>query len=278
MSIKVIVTDLDGTLFDRTKNLSEQTRQVLQRCHENGILLVPATGRTIEGVPDMIKTLPAVRYLILTNGARIYDKEIDKSLSDHLIPQKTAAEILMHVDRFHILYDVYINGRGKSEERFLTHLDEYGIEPEIQKLIRRTRDPVPNIIRHVLSQEEMIEKINLYFDDLELRERFREELQKDDRITVSSSLYNNLELNHCSATKGNAVRVLAKKLGLREQELMICGDGDNDRSMMLPGALKIAMENADPKLKSLADYITKSNEESGVAYAIERFVLKEGDG
>lgn len=277
MSIKAIVTDLDGTLFNHTKTLSEQTRQVMQRCHEHGILLIPATGRTLEGVPDMIKSLPAVRYLILTNGARIYDKETDENLSEHLIPQKTAAEILMNVDRFHVLYDVYINGRGKGEERFLMHLDEYGIEPEIQKLIRRTRDPVPNIIRYVLSQNQMVDKINLYFDDLQLRERFREELGKDKRLAVSSSLYNNLELNHCDATKGNAVRTLAKRLGFQEQELMVCGDGDNDRSMMLPGALKIAMENADPKLKSLADYITKSNEESGVAYAIERFVWKTGD-
>lgn len=278
MSIKAIVTDLDGTLFDHAKTLSEKTRQVLQRCHENGILLVPATGRTIEGVPDTVKDLPAVRYLILTNGARIYDKETDESLSDHLIPQKTAAEILMNMDRFPVLYDVYINGRGKSEERFLMHLDQYGIEPKIQELIRKTRDPVPNIIQYVLGQKQMVEKINLYFADLGLRERFREELQKDARITVSSSLYNNLELNHHGATKGNAVRTLAEKLGLLEQELMICGDGDNDRSMMLPGALKIAMENADPKLKALADYITKSNDESGVAYAIERFVLKGEDG
>lgn len=275
MSIKAIVTDLDGTLFDYTKNLSERTRQVMQRCYEHGILLIPATGRTIEGVPDMIKSLPLVRYLILTNGARIYDKETGKSFSNYLIPQETAAEILMNVDRFHILYDVYIDGRGKSEERFLMHLDEYGIEPEIRKLIQRTRDLVPNIIRYVLSQNQMIEKINLYFDDLKLREQFRKELKKDGRIAVSSSLYNNLELNHCNATKGNAVRILAKRLGLQENELMICGDGDNDRSMMLPGALKVAMENAEPNLKILADYITRSNDESGVAYAIERFVLNE---
>lgn len=273
MSIKAIVTDLDGTLLNGEKRLSEKTVRVLQECHKRGILLIPATGRTIEGVPEFVKELPAVRYLIITNGAKIYDLESHEILSEYLLDQHTAARILKYAGSYHILYDVYIRGRGKSEARFLYHLDEYKIEPEIQKLIRRTRDLVPDIIAHVSESQEKIDKINLYFDDPGLRERVREHLSRDGEIAVSSSLYNNLEINHRLADKGLAVKRLAEFLKIGLEEIMVCGDGNNDLPMMLPEVRKIAVSNASEEVKNVADYITLSNEESGVALAIEKFAL-----
>lgn len=273
MSIKAVVTDLDGTLLDSRKELSEETKRVLKECHERGILLIPATGRTIKGVPDFIKALPAVRYLILTNGSRIYDQKRQEMIGGHLLDQELTAKILKYADQYHILYDVYIQGRGVSEERFLFHMDEYKIEPRIQELIRSTRDMVPSIVEHVRRSPYAVEKINFYFDDLKLRQKIRAELGADSRITVSSSLYNNLEIGHCQADKGTAVCELSSLIGLRRGEIMVCGDNDNDMAMMLPGVKKIAVANASEEIKAMADYVTDSNDESGVARAIERFVL-----
>lgn len=273
MSIKAVVTDLDGTLLNSEKKLSEKSLQALRECHNRGILVIPATGRTIMGLPDFIKGNPAVRYLILTNGSRIYDLEQDRSMSAHLLEQELTAEILRYAGQYPVLYDVYIEGRGISEERFIYHLDDYKIEPRIQDLIRNTRKLVPSIIEHVLQSPYKMEKINLYFGDLELRGKIRAELQKNSGITVSSSLYNNLEIGHRQANKGNAVLELSGFLGLKQEEIMVCGDNDNDMSMMLPGVKKVAMANASEELKAAADYITDSNDESGVARAIEKLVF-----
>ncbi len=273
MSIKAVVTDLDGTLLTMKKELTEDNARALEKCHERGILVIPATGRTIVGVPEFLKALPAVRYLILTNGSRVMDLREGKTLKAHLLDQEKAADILSYVNQFHILYDAYINGRGVSETRFLDNLDDYGIEAPIQAVMRRTRFLVDNIIEYVRSSPDKIEKINNYYDDLELRARVRRKLEQDPEITVTCSLYNNLEIMNAEASKGAAVLFLAEYLGIKPEEIMVCGDSDNDSTMMLPSVKKIAMGNASDSIKAMADYVTDTNDRSGVARALEKFVF-----
>ena len=273
MSIRLVALDLDGTLLDSHKELPPRNRRALETCIEKGIYIVPCTGRTAIGIPEAVRSIPGIRYAITVNGGLIEDMQENKVLDQKLMDKETALNIIDQVKDYHVMYDAYIEGVGISEERFYNHLDDYKITEEIQKLVKKTRRPVPSIIEYVKQWEGKIDKVNLFFADLELREEIRALLKKRSDVLVSSSLYNNLEINALGAAKGDALLRLASILGLSREETMACGDGENDYSMIQMAGTGVVMENGDPSVKAIADYITASNDESGVAQAIEKLVL-----
>ncbi|MCI8726058.1 MAG: HAD family phosphatase [Hungatella sp.] len=273
MSIQLIALDLDGTLLDSHKQLSDRNKQALEACIARGIHVVPCTGRTSEGIPSMIKEIPGIRYAITVNGGMIEDMEKKAVLDRRMLKKETALDVIDQIKGRHIMYDIYADGQGISEERFYNHLDEYNITKEIQVLVRKTRRIVPDIIEYVKQRSGMVDKVNMFFSDLGEREEIRALLKQRTDIIVSSSLYNNLEINGPGAEKGEALLRLASILGLSREETMACGDGDNDSSMIRLAGTGVVMENGDASLKAMADYITGSNDASGVAQAIEKLVL-----
>lgn len=275
MDIKLIALDLDGTLLDSRKRLSEANRQALSRCVENGIWVVPCTGRAVDGVPSEVKDIPGVRYAITTNGAVIYDMKEDAVLDTRMLPWELALEILHFLDVHHVMYDPYIDRRGITEPRFFENLSAYGLSPELQKMVKMTRDIHPNIIEYVKKSHKPVEKINLFFPDMEERARLRAELEKRDDILVTSSITNNLEINAPGATKGEAIHRLAAHLGIDVKQTMAVGDGENDFTMIRMAGVGVAMKNGSNELQAAADYITDTNDESGVASAINRLIFGE---
>lgn len=274
MEIKLIALDLDGTLLDSKKRLSERNRNILAQCLERGIHVVPTTGRTVDGIPDVVKSIPGVRYAITTNGAVIKDIIEDRLIDSRKLTVEKTLEILELAERYHVMYDCYIEGRGISEPRFLDNLGLYHISPGIQELVRTTRDSVPSILDYVRNYKGDIEKANMFFAEESERVNMRGELAHISDIIVSSSMPNNLEINAPDATKGQGILRLAAYLGLKREETMAFGDGENDFNMIELAGCGVVMENGDAELKKLADYITCSNDDDGVAAAIEKLVFK----
>ncbi|WP_394524484.1 Cof-type HAD-IIB family hydrolase [Lacrimispora sp. JR3] len=273
MDIKLIALDLDGTLLDSRKRLSEANRQALSRCVENGIWVVPCTGRAVDGIPPEIKNIPGVRYAITTNGAVIYDLKEEAVIDSCMLPWELALEILYLLDSRHVMYDPYIERRGITEPRFFENLSDYGLSPELQKMVKMTRDIHPNIIEYVKQSHKPVEKINLFFSDMEERTRLRAELEQRDDILVTSSMPNNLEINAPGATKGEALHRLAAHLGIGAEQTMAVGDGENDFTMIRMAGVGVAMKNGSTELQAEADYITDTNDENGVASAITRLIF-----
>lgn len=273
MGIKLVALDLDGTLLDSKKHLSARNRRALEACVEKGIYVVPATGRTVLGIPEELKAMPGIRYAITLNGGVLIDMAKNRVIDQRKLDCQATLEILEVVSGFHVMYDAYIEGVGISESRFYDHLDEYNIPEEIQKLVRITRMVVPNIEDHIRQSDVPVEKINLYCSSLKDRETIRTLLAERNDIIISSSLENNLEINALGATKGQGIRRLADHLGLGIEETMACGDGENDLTMIQMAGIGVAMANGEEALKTLADYVTATNDEDGVAQAIERFAL-----
>lgn len=273
--IKLIAIDMDGTLLNSEKELSPANEQVLRTCIDRGIYIVPATGRTVDGLPDQVKALPGIRYAITSNGAMLEDMERREVLDRRLIPWEKTVQLLEMAEKIGTMYDPYIERRGVSEKRFMDHLEDYIGSPQIRQLVKRTRDIVPNIIEYVKTQKKPAEKINLFFGDQEKRLKAWEELKEIDGIVVSASLSNNLEINAAGATKGEALLRLAAHLGIDPGETMAFGDGGNDYTMIRDAGIGVVMANGDENLKKLADYITLSNDEDGVADAIRKLVFRE---
>ena len=274
MDIRLIALDLDGTLLDSQKRLSSRNKKALTECLRRGIHIVPTTGRTVSGIPQVVRELPGVRYAITTNGAVVEDMKDDLTLSECTIPWQLALNILKIVDHYHVMYDPYIERRGITEPRFYEHLTEYGLAPELQEVVRLTRDVHPNIIEFVETARKPVEKINLFFPEIEERARVREALEAIDGILITSSMPMNLEINAPGATKGGGIRRLAEHLGLKREQTMAMGDGENDFSMLLEAGIGVAMKNGRPDTCDADEYITDPNDEDGVASVIYRFVLE----
>lgn len=273
MAIKLIALDLDGTLLTTDKRLTDRTRKALSVCAAKGIHIVPATGRAREGIPQEIVELPGVRYAITANGAAMIDLENGRQIGSFCIPWNKAAELVGALRTYPVMCDAYISGRGKCEERFLYELEEYGLQPEICRLIRETRDIVTDLKAYIAENQCAVDKINLTFKKSELenglKEKLRLMLEEDSQLMVTSSMKFNLELNDRCATKGGGLTFLSSHLGLKKEEMMAFGDGENDVTMLQTAGISVAMGNSISFLKEQADFVTSSNDQDGVAAAIE---------
>ena len=274
MDIKLIAIDLDGTLLNSRKRLSDQNREALISCIRKGIHIVPCTGRTVDGIPAEVKDIPGIRYAITTNGAVVEDMKENVVIDTRLLSCDLALELLRFVDPYHVMYDPYIDRRGITEPRFMNHLSEFALTSELQELVRNTRDVCPNIIEFVENSRKPVEKINLFFGNMEERAKLRAELEKRNDILVTSSIINNLEINAPDATKGDAIIRLSSHLGISPSQTMGIGDGENDFTMITKAGVGVVMKNGSKELIEAADYVTETNDEDGVASAIRKLVLE----
>ena len=135
-------------------------------------------------------------------------------------------------------------------------MEDYGLSPVIQKMVLSTRDVVPNILHYVTDCKKDVEKVNVYLADVNDAMPLRRELSAVQGIVISSSLYNNLEINALGATKGVALMWLADYLGIAPEATMAFGDGENDISMLEAAGVGIAMGNGLDIAKNAADRIT----------------------
>lgn len=271
LPIRLVALDLDGTVLTDEKTLSPRTVQVLCEALRQGVFVVPATGRTVKGIDPGILSLPGVRYAISSNGARIDDLQTGRPIWQKLTPQKMALEAFDMLSQYDCMLDLFQDGMGYTTVANAARIDEM-IPPNLRDYVRNSRTVVPDLREFILTQPQGIEKLTMFF----FREEERQEaIRRAAAMGMDpvSSLPGNLELTVAGVNKGAAVLALAQLLGLEPCQTMACGDGGNDIAMIQAAGIGVAMANGMPEVKAAADFVTKSNMEDGVAYAIEKFVF-----
>ncbi|MGX8698679.1 MAG: HAD family hydrolase, partial [bacterium] len=148
MTQKAIFFDLDGTLLTTDKRLTERNRAALLRAVAAGHLIVPATGRLYDGMPDFIRALP-LRYALTVNGAEVYDVAEKRVLLREELPTRRALEIFDLLEGFDCVYDCYAGGWGYMDRRMYNAAERYVIEPAFLKLVKELRTPVEDLRDHV---------------------------------------------------------------------------------------------------------------------------------
>jgi Cof subfamily protein (haloacid dehalogenase superfamily) len=272
MAVKMILFDLDGTLLNSKKTISEYTRQVLLRAAEKGIHIVPSTGRLFHAVPEEVRNLPGVRYAIAINGALVLDTLEQKVLHDALLPVEHALEICEYLETLPVIFDCFQNNTRYMSRSNDALLERYITEPRILKMVRETREEVDDLKTYLREKGQPLQKLQSYFLTQELRSATWAELtRRFPQVMVTSSLGYNVEINGIDANKGEAMAQLCKHLGISPEEVLACGDGSNDATMIRRAGIGVAMGNAAQELKDCADYITDTNDRDGVAKAIEKF-------
>lgn len=269
--IRLIGLDLDGTTLTSDKVLTPHTKEVLEACLKQGIQVLPATGRARAGIPSYLTEIEGMRYVVVSNGAAIVDLETGENVYTNCISWERTLELFDILENYHTFYDIYALGKGWCEGRFYDHLEQFHIEPHIEQLIRMSRTRIDDLKEWLREHKAPVEKINMFFAREEERQKAFSQLSKIPDLSVTCSLVNNLEINDASCNKGDALMNLGKILDITSEQIMACGDGNNDYEMIKQAGVGVAMENGEPSVKKVADFITKSNDDEGVAYAIEEF-------
>lgn len=273
MDIKLIATDLDGTLLTKEKKLSAKNAESLKLAADKGIYIVPATGRPWIGVCQELKRMPFIRYALVMNGAMVWDSFEDKAIYKSNFTTEQALTLWDFVQKYDTMTDAHVGGVGRISSYYYDNCEEYVESDAIAVLLRATRIKTDDVRELISKSKNGAEKINLTFKDTDMRNRALEELKQFDFAIATSSVSNNIELNHINATKGKALTKLAEHLGVDMSQVMAFGDSGNDISMIENAGLGVAMGNALSEIKEKASFITLDNENDGVAYAIEKYIL-----
>lgn len=275
MDIKLIAIDLDGTLLQSDRTLSEENRLAIEAAKEAGVKIVLCTGRPLRSMKHL-----------LAEANLLGDDDIAITYNGGLIQKTKSEEIIrqMTFDRSQCL-DIYKLGQKLNMPINFIDLD-YVYEP-----------PYPNGVesKYIETNRYVPKEHALTFTDIDIDNlpdpfpinkivicRPSEEI--DDVIPkIPISYFEKYNIYKSQATileilpqdidKGYSMRVLGELLGLEKEQIMGIGDQENDLSLVENAGFGVAMDNAIDKVKEAADYITKSNDDHGVAHVINRFVL-----
>lgn len=266
-NIKVIVTDIDGTLLDSKHELTERTEKALKAAMAQGVKVVLATGKTRRSVDDIIKRLDLKTPGIYVQGLVISHPD---GSEQHL--GTLDAGLMRRVLTF--IEDRGFQAMAYSGKRILVR--SHTVEATV--LTEEYDEPRPESVGPLVNILEDVPVNKLIFCGREakhitaLRWQLTHLIDGDARIT--QALPDAIELLPVGASKGTALKLLLKEMGLEPEEMLAIGDGENDIEMIQMAGIGVAVGNANPKLKAVADATVSSNDADGVAEAVEKFVLK----
>lgn len=266
--IKMLVLDIDGTIFKKDYTASECVKRTLIKLSKSGVKVVLCTGRMYAATKSIAEELELTTPVICYQGGLVKNITQDNStLLEKTMPTDLARQVINTLKERNIFFNLYINDELMVEE------DSY--------LIKQYVD-ARNIAYKVIGSCDNLDlsgvnKILAIDDNTELIKNLQQELSArfNGKLYVVRSTPRFCEFSNIDATKGNAVRYLAQKWDIKQDEIMACGDNDNDIEMLLAAGTRVAMGNATDELKKIANFVTKSVDEDGVPFAVAKFIGEE---
>ncbi len=265
--IKLITCDLDGTLFDSKKNISDANRKAITSLKETKFVV--ASGRPIEGVMPVNHYLGLTNsgnYTICYNGSLVIENDTQKPIFEKYITGKMVKIIFQESQRLNTNFHAF-----KKDGTLITN--EKNPYTAVEEKINHLEAVIVDF--NDIDDDELFLKCMMVSSEEKLdsiRTQISPEIVNMATINRSSKIF--LEFLNKEANKGMALCFLADYLNISMDETMAIGDADNDRTMLLAASEAVAMQNSFESILSIASYITDDNEHSGVAKAIEHFDCK----
>lgn len=284
--MKLITVDLDGTLLAEDSTISEENVRAIHLAQKAGHIVAVFTGRSEGDVREILSRADLDCPITAGNGGKSYDgKKIVKELSLSL---EVVQEVVQILEEKQIYYELFSNNGlliDKSKTEFFNEEIERYYGPseknaEWATTIINTQMkqygiiPVSDFNAIDLSQQSVYKIMVLCFD-LEKLAQLRKELSKKVTVSLTTSGNEKLEISHANASKGNSLKMMADYFKVPLENTVAIGDSMNDYSMFQAAEVSIAMANAREQIKKISTYMTKSNEDNGVAFAIENYILAE---
>lgn len=254
MAIRLLICDLDGTLLGPDGRITPPTAEALQRARRAGIPLLVATGRSWKTASPLLAEAGAAADFVLLNGAEACTAqgELLRAIS---LPPAAARRAVAVLGQYGLGWEVNTDGGDFTTDT--------GLCPTAQPF------PCP---ADFWARQPQVRKIFAFSHDPDALARARQTLQALPEVTVTTSAPWNLEVTAREAQKGRTARWMAARYGILPDEVLVFGDGCNDRSLFRAFVHTRAMGNGDPALQALAERVIASNAQDGVAREIDRLL------
>lgn len=288
---KLIAIDIDGTLINSYGEITNENKNAVKKANETGINVILASGRNYATIQNFSNDLNLNKYAICGNGSSIYDIKNNKVIYEKTLSKEKVLDIIKICEENSIYYNiytessiltqklnyntlVYYNENLKKQDGKKTYINiienlyKYVKESEIDKYLKITIcDDSQVIFKNILKTLKNIKGI----DVLDVEHMSRKIIKTGSTEIKVEYFYT--EVTAENTDKWNAIKFLAKELGIENKEVLTIGDNINDKTMIENAGLGIAMGNSNPSIKEVADCVVNDNDSSGVAQAINKFVF-----
>ncbi len=274
MKYKMVCIDMDGTLLGKGRKISNESKKVIKEIHDKGVEIVVTTGRIYNNAAYYSHLLGVESPVIAANGAIVREKNTNKVIYENPIKTEECIRLIELLYKMNVFFHFYtLDGIycGNELTKFATKLYmtkqvgydnlkiKYHVIKDLEKwkeFFRKTNVQITKCIAFSTKPDKII--------------KLKKELDKLNGIVYFGSGSRSVEINNKGVSKGKAVKALADYYGFKREEIVCIGDNENDISMIEYAGFGVAMGNAIDKVKKLADYITDTNKEDGVAKAIKK--------
>lgn len=265
---KAIFIDIDGTLRDSNRNLSDKTIDTIKKVTEKGILVIICSGRPRKYTEDISRQCGASKYIITSNGGNIYDYEENKIMYVNIMNKQACLELYKIAEKINARFIMNV-GESRVVNK-LKHFDGSEIEltTKIENFIEEQ-----DIVQCVISDSDFekiknlrgqIEKIK----NVEIKNQSKSLI--DDSKPIESTTY--YDIANIESSKGNAIIRFCEMLKIDLKDTIAIGDDLNDVSMFKVVGHSVVMGNANNEIKKYADEVIKTNDENGVAVFLEKLL------
>ncbi|WP_182199941.1 Cof-type HAD-IIB family hydrolase [Paraliobacillus salinarum] len=281
--MKLIATDLDGTLLNENGEVSERNAQALKTAMTQGVQVVVATGRSYQSANKAIQAVGLNLPIISLNGASMYNV-LGENLKSISLSKHSSRKVVEQCQSNEIYFELYTNKGVLSPDRsqFVEvmvnimlsanpTMSQEEIEKRAELRFQEEDFSVVTDFQSVIDDESIdIYKALAFSLEADILDQIRATFTEKDNIVITSSGHDNLEFNHPDAQKGIALSLYAEEKNIDMKDVMAIGDNFNDLSMLEVAGHSVAMGNADQAIKNACKTITAKNSEDGVAIAIEK--------
>lgn len=286
--VKLIASDMDGTLINDKHEISKEDAIVIKEAQLKGIDFIITTGRLYQEAFQQVRDAGIDCQYIVMNGAEHRDED-GKILYSIDIDKKQVKEILDVLNENNLYTELYTN-KGlytvSSEEvcvqAVVTKIKFFEPEKTLNEILKTAKKHseftklkfIDHINRFLEDEEIKVGKILSFSDDISLLDNMKNLLGKNNNLSVTASFKINMEITHSDAKKDILLEKIAQAKGYSNDEVMVIGDSYNDYTMIKKFKNSFAMGNAIPEIKEIATYVTEDNNSSGVGKAILKVINK----
>lgn len=263
---RIIALDLDGTLTNHDKVVTPKTRNALLKAQDEGVVIVLASGRPTYGIEPVAECLELDKrggYILSYNGGKIVNAKTKEELFTQFLPDGVIPIIYQYAKEHHHAL------LGYAENEIITEMPDDPYVKEESRINKMNIKQVDHLLDHLEAHPTKLLMTGDPADMIKAEEELAEILGSRMEVFRSAPFF--LELVPNGIDKAQSLLRLLGKLNLTPADMMAFGDGYNDLSMLRLAGMGVAMENAAPEVRADADYVTLSNEDDGVAAALEHF-------
>ena len=272
MEYKMIGLDLDGTLLKDDKSIDTKTKEYLETLSANGIHIVPITGRPLSGIPDCVRNIKGVDYIISNNGSKTVLNSTNETLFSLAMDNATSKRVIESVKQTGTIFEVFLNHYGYCEKFVFDHYKEVYTGTVLGDYIFSSRKQVDNLLTLFDDKNAEADEVFIICKDNDDREIIKAQTDKISGIQYCMLANRFLEITKKGTDKGTALEMLCNHLKIKLDKVIAFGDGENDLQFLNKAGTAVAMGNASDSVKAQADIITDTNNNQGVLKTLKGLI------